>query len=89
MPYIRGTPISLDSTAYAFREGCSPESIREDFDGLSLAQVYGVVAYYLDRQVDCDAYLARRREQCVELKRQGTPPNARLKALIDRARQGV
>jgi uncharacterized protein (DUF433 family) len=39
--YISGTRITLDSIVYAFREGCSPESIREDFDGLSLAHVYG------------------------------------------------
>jgi len=35
--YIPGTRISLDSIVYAFREGCSPETIREDFEGLALA----------------------------------------------------
>ena len=39
--YVPGTRISLDSIVYAFREGCSPETIREDFEGLTLAHVYG------------------------------------------------
>jgi len=39
--YVPGTRISLDSIVYAFREGCSPETIREDFEGLTLARVYG------------------------------------------------
>jgi hypothetical protein len=29
--YVPGTRISLDSIVYAFREGCSPETIREDY----------------------------------------------------------
>ena len=61
--YVRGTRISLDPIVYAFLEGCSPESIREDFEGLTLANVYGVVAYYLDHQGDIDGYLLRRREE--------------------------
>ena len=47
--YVPGTRISLDSVLYAFREGCSPETIREDFAGLTLAHVYGAIAFYLDR----------------------------------------
>jgi uncharacterized protein (DUF433 family) len=43
--YIPGTRISLDSVVYAFREGCSPETIREDFAGLTLANVYGAIAF--------------------------------------------
>jgi len=34
--YIVGTRVSLDSIVYAFREGCSPEIIHEDFEGLTL-----------------------------------------------------
>ncbi len=48
--YVPGTRISLDSIVYAFREGCSPESIREDFEGLTLAHVYGAIAYCVDHQ---------------------------------------
>ena len=48
--YVPGTRISLDSVVYAFREGCSPETIREDFAGLTLAHVYGaIVVFWISR----------------------------------------
>ena len=47
--YVPGTRISLDSIVHAFRDGSSPESIREDFEGLTFVHVYGAIAFYLDR----------------------------------------
>ena len=85
--YIPGTRISLDSIVYAFRQGSSPESIREDFHGLSLPHVYGAIAFYLENQANLDAYLAARKVQWLELERQGTPPNADLQARIENARR--
>ncbi len=87
--YVPGTRISLDSIVYAFRGGCSPETIREDFEGLTLARVYGAIAFYLDHQADIDAYLMQRKEQWGELDRQGTPASPDLHARIERARRGV
>jgi uncharacterized protein (DUF433 family) len=85
--YVTGTRISLDSVVYAFREGCSPESICEDFEGLTLSQAYGAIAHYLDHQAEVDSYLAGRRAQWAELERQGTPPTADLLARLARAKQ--
>jgi uncharacterized protein (DUF433 family) len=85
--YIQGTRISLDSIVYAFREGCSPETIREDFEGLMLARVYGAIAFYLDHQAEIDAYLLHRKEQWVELERQGTPASPDLHARFERSRR--
>jgi len=87
--YIQGTRISLDSIVYAFREGCSPESIREDFEGLTLPRVYGAIAFYLDHQADIDAYLSRRKDQWNELERQGNPASPDLQARLERARRNV
>ncbi len=84
--YVTGTRITLDSIVYAFRAGYSPESIREDFEGLGLADVYGAIAYYLDHQGEVDAYLLRRKEQWTELERLATPPSQDLKDRLDRAR---
>jgi len=83
--YVPGTRVSLDSIVYAFREGCSPESIREDFEGLTLAHVFGAIAYYLDHEADIDAYLAQRKEQWAELEREGTPASPELQARLERA----
>lgn len=87
--YIPGTRISLDSIVYAFLEGCSPETIREDFAGLTLAHVYGAIAFYLDHQTETDAYLLQRREQWAELERKGTPASPDLQARLDRARRSL
>jgi uncharacterized protein (DUF433 family) len=87
--YIPGTRISLDSIVYAFREGCSPETIREDFEGLSLAHVYGAIAFYLDHQPEIDAYLSQRKQQWTELERQGTPVSPDLQTRLERARRGL
>lgn len=86
--YVPSTRVSLDSIVYAFRDGSSPESIREDFEGLSLAHVYGAIAFYLDHQKEIDAYLLRRKEKLAEMERQGTPPSADLQARLERVRHG-
>jgi uncharacterized protein (DUF433 family) len=85
--YIPGTRVSLDSIVYAFRQGSSPESIREDFEGLSLPHVYGAIAFYLDHQAEVDAYLVTRKEHWLELERQGTPPSAEVQARLKSARR--
>ncbi len=87
--YVSGTRVSLDSIVYAFREGCSPETIHEDFEGLTLAHVYGAIAFYLDHQCDIDAYLLQRKQQWAELERQGAPASPHLQARLERARRSV
>jgi hypothetical protein len=52
---------------------------------LSLANVYGVIAFYLDHQAKVDAYLVRRKERWAELERKGTPPGADLQARLEGA----
>jgi uncharacterized protein (DUF433 family) len=55
---VKGTRVALDSIIYQFREGRSPEAIQDAFPALSLSQVYGAIAFYLDHQVELDEYLA-------------------------------
>ena len=55
--WITGTRVSLDSIAYAFRRGSSPETMRSSFPVLTLEQVYGAITFYLSRQAEIDAYL--------------------------------
>ncbi|NJM61950.1 MAG: DUF433 domain-containing protein [Oscillatoriales cyanobacterium RU_3_3] len=56
--WVEGTRISLDSIAYAFQQGLSPESIVQSFPLLTLEQVYGAIAFYLANRAEIDAYLA-------------------------------
>lgn len=54
---IAGTRVSLDSIVYCFWNGESPESIAQSFPTLTLEQVFGAIAYYLDHQNEIDEYL--------------------------------
>lgn len=45
--YVSGTRVSLDTIAYLYRDGASPEEIQDDLPSLSLEQVHGSIAYYL------------------------------------------
>jgi uncharacterized protein (DUF433 family) len=55
--YVAGTRVSLDSVVYNYKAGASPEDIVESFGSLTLAKVYGALAFYLDNKVELDAYL--------------------------------
>jgi uncharacterized protein (DUF433 family) len=52
--YIAGTRVPLDCIVFEFRNGASPESIRQTFPTLTLEQVYGAVAFYLGHQAEVD-----------------------------------
>ena len=51
---VAGTRISLDSVVYSFKEGNSPEAIRQDYPLLDLSQIYGAIAFYLDHEAAID-----------------------------------
>ena len=55
---IAGTRVSLDSVVISFQEGESPEQIIHSFPTLTLAQVYGAIAYYLENEKLINDYLA-------------------------------
>ena len=57
---IKGTRVALDSIVYQFQQGRSPEAIQDAFPVLSLGQVYGAIAFYLEHQSELDEYLAHR-----------------------------
>src|SRR5438309_12061641 len=44
---ITGSRVSLYSVVYDFLSGLSPESIADNYDTLTLEQVYGAITYYL------------------------------------------
>jgi len=62
--WVAGTRVSLDSIIYRWHEGLSPETIqRECFPALTLAQVFGALAYYLDHQTEVDGYLKKAEQE--------------------------
>lgn len=85
--YVAGTRVSLDSIVHAFREGKSPESILAEFDTLTLAQIYGAIAHYLDHQPAIDAYYVRQRQRAQALRSAAEPLPAELRERLEAAKQ--
>jgi uncharacterized protein (DUF433 family) len=71
--YIAGTRVSLDSVVQCFNEGLSAETIVEEFDSLTLAQVYGALAHYLENQASIDAYRVRQQRRFEALRDAAEP----------------
>lgn len=71
--YVAGSRVSLASIIHGFRSGESPETIQENFPTLSLAQVYGAIAWYLSNPAESEAYLLRQEQAWTELE-SSTPP---------------
>ena len=67
---IGGTRVTLDVVVDAFNEGASAEEIVYQYPSLSLADVYAVIAYYLQRRATVEAYLDRRRAQATATQKQ-------------------
>lgn len=62
--------VSLDTVILAFNQGATPEQIVEDYDSLELAEVYAVISHYLQNREEVENYLAKRKIQREDLRRQ-------------------
>jgi uncharacterized protein (DUF433 family) len=67
---ISGTRVSLDSIVYDYLSGLSPESIAENFDTLSLEQIYGAITFYLSHKNEVDQHLMANRAKFNALREQ-------------------
>jgi uncharacterized protein (DUF433 family) len=83
---VGDTRVSLDSLVYLFREGMSAEGMVESYPVLTLEQVHGALAFYLENQKEINAYLAEG-ERTAEAQHQASrETNAELIARLRRAR---
>lgn len=67
---IAGSRVSLDSVVYDFLSGLSPESIVDNYDTLTLEQVFGAITYYLAHQAEVEAHLQRNHAKFEALRRE-------------------
>ena len=67
---VGGTRVTLDSVIVAFRAGATPEEITQQFPTLPLADVYQVIAYYLNHFAEVDSYLATRQKAADVLRKE-------------------
>jgi uncharacterized protein (DUF433 family) len=79
--------VTLDVLLQYWRVGMKPEEIARGLDTLTLADVYGALAYYFRHESEIDNYLRRREEEAEKLRQEietaNAPRLAALKARLD------
>jgi uncharacterized protein (DUF433 family) len=85
--YVAGTRVSLDSIAYEFRNGASPESIAQSFPVLRLEEVYGAITFYLANQGEIEEYLKEGEKEYAKLAEEARARDPQLYKRLDQILQ--
>jgi uncharacterized protein (DUF433 family) len=85
--YVAGTRVSLDSVAYEFRNGASPETIAQSFPVLRLEEVYGAITFYLANQREIDEYLKAGEKEYAKLAEEARARDPQLYKRLDQILQ--
>ena len=56
-PHIAGTGVSVQRIVGWYKMGQTPEEIADEYEQLSLAQVYAALAYYHANRAEIETYL--------------------------------
>jgi uncharacterized protein (DUF433 family) len=67
---IDGTRVTLDTIVQAFEEGATAEEIVQQYSSLNLADVYVVIAYYLQRREQVQEYLRERQQLAQQIRKE-------------------
>lgn len=82
---VGGSQVLLDIVIREFNNGAEPETIAHGYPTLNLADVYGVIAYYLRHRQEIDDYLHTRRQEAEKLRQEieaKQPGRAELRAKL-------
>jgi uncharacterized protein (DUF433 family) len=82
---VGDSQVVLDVVIREFNNGADPEGIVHGYPTLALADVYGVIAYYLRHRKEVDEYLHNRREEAGRLRQEieaKQPGRAELRAKL-------
>ena len=66
--HLTRSRVTLDTLVACYQQGDSAEEIAEAYPSLTLGQIYGVIAYYLERQDSVHDYLRRRETSAKEIR---------------------
>lgn len=67
---VGGTRVRLDTIVYAFNQGYTAEEILSQFSALELADIYGVISYYLSNREAVDEYIQQQEKEAAQIKEQ-------------------
>lgn len=65
---VGNSRVLLELVIRAFEDGATPETIAQQYPTTTLADTYGVIAYYLRHRSEVEAYLAERERQAEEVR---------------------
>jgi uncharacterized protein (DUF433 family) len=85
---VTGSRVTLDTVVSAFKSGNTAEQIQDSFPSLTLSQIYGVIAWYIDHQDEAEEYLKERQTEAdgIRQKIEGEPRYAEIRETIRRRR---
>jgi|SRR5882757_8688545 len=64
---VKGTRLLLDMIVNAHNRGEIPEDIADAFPAASVANVYAIIAYYLNNKKKIDKYLKQQEKDAIEI----------------------
>src|SRR5271154_5963667 len=67
---VGDSQVLLDVVIREFKQGQTPQAIAESYPTVELADIYGVIAYYLHNQTEVDEYLQVRKEEAEKLRQE-------------------
>ena len=67
---VQDSRVTLDTLVARFQVGDTIEEINEGFPTVSIAQIYAVIAWYLNNQIEADEYLKRREAEAEAVERE-------------------
>jgi len=65
---VGNSRVLLELVIHAFEDGTTPETIAQQYPTASLADIYSVIAYYLNHPGEVGAYLAERDKKATEVR---------------------
>jgi uncharacterized protein (DUF433 family) len=69
-PRIAGTGVTVRRLVWWYKQGLSPEEIVDQFEHVTLAQVYAALAYYHANREEIEADLVREETEAAALQQQ-------------------
>ena len=67
---ISGSRVTLDTLVGAFQKGATAEQIQDSFPSISLRQIYGAIAYYLEHEAEVEAYVKMRQAEAETIRQE-------------------
>jgi hypothetical protein len=64
---VGDTRVTLGTVVHAFEQGHTAEEIVSQYPALRLADVYAVIAYYLNHQAEVQAYMRQQQEEAQKI----------------------